>query len=160
MEPVKIGLLGLGTVGGGTVNVLARNREEIARRAGRAIEVVRASVRDLDKARICSLDGIKLTDQPMAVVDDREVSIVVELLGGTDVARELTLHAIDEGKHVVTANKALIALHGNEIFDAARGQGVMVAFEAAVAGGVPIIKAIREGLSGNRIEWIAGIING
>jgi homoserine dehydrogenase len=160
MEPVKIGLLGLGTVGGGTVNVLARNREEIARRAGRAIEVVHASVRDLDKPRICSLEGIKLTDQPMEVVDDREVRIVVELLGGTDVARELTLHAIDQGKHVVTANKALIALHGNEIFDAARRQGVMVAFEAAVAGGVPIIKAIREGLSGNRIEWIAGIING
>ncbi len=160
MEPVKIGLLGLGTVGGGTVNVLARNREEIARRAGRAIEVVHASVRDLGKPRICSLEGIKLTDRPMAVVDDREVSIVVELLGGTDVARELTLHAIDLGKHVVTANKALIALHGNEIFDAARSQGVMVAFEAAVAGGVPIIKAIREGLSGNRIEWIAGIING
>jgi len=160
MEPVKIGLLGLGTVGGGTVNVLARNREEIARRAGRAIEVVHASVRDLGKPRICSLEGIKLTDRPMAVVDDQEVSIVVELLGGTDVARELTLHAIDQGKHVVTANKALIALHGNEIFDAARSQGVMVAFEAAVAGGVPIIKAIREGLSGNRIEWIAGIING
>ena len=160
MEPVKIGLLGLGTVGGGTVNVLARNREEIARRAGRAIEVVHASVRDLGKPRICSLEGIKLTDRPMAVVDDQEVSIVVELLGGTDVARELTLHAIEEGKHVVTANKALIALHGNEIFDAARSQGVMVAFEAAVAGGVPIIKAIREGLSGNRIEWIAGIING
>lgn len=160
MEPVKIGLLGLGTVGGGTVNVLARNREEIARRAGRAIEVVHASVRDLGKPRICSLEGIKLTDRPMAVVDDREVSIVVELLGGTDVALELTLHAIDQGKHVVTANKALIALHGNEIFEAARSQGVMVAFEAAVAGGVPIIKAIREGLSGNRIEWIAGIING
>ncbi len=160
MEPVKIGLLGIGTVGGGTVNVLARNREEIARRAGRAIEVVHASVRDLCKPRICSLAGIKLTDRPMEVVDDREVSIVVELLGGTDVARELTLHAIGQGKHVVTANKALIALHGNEIFDAARSQGVMVAFEAAVAGGVPIIKAIREGLSGNRIEWIAGIING
>ncbi len=160
MEPVKIGLLGIGTVGGGTVNVLARNREEIARRAGRAIEVVHASVRDLGKPRICSLAGIKLTDRPMEVVDDREVSIVVELLGGTDVARELTLHAIGQGKHVVTANKALIALHGNEIFDAARSQGVMVAFEAAVAGGVPIIKAIREGLSGNRIEWIAGIING
>jgi homoserine dehydrogenase len=160
MEPVKIGLLGLGTVGGGTVNVLARNREEIARRAGRAIEVVHASVRDLGKPRICSLDGIKLTDQPMAVIDDPDVSIVVELLGGTDVARELTLHAIEEGKHVVTANKALIALHGNEIFDAARSQGVMVAFEAAVAGGIPIIKAIREGLAGNRIEWIAGIING
>ena len=160
MEPVKIGLLGLGTVGGGTVNVLARNREEIARRAGRAIEVVHASARDLDKPRICSLDGITLTDQPRAVVDDPQVSIVVELLGGTDPARDLTLRAIEAGKHVVTANKALIALHGNEIFDAARRRGVMVAFEAAVAGGIPIIKAIREGLAGNRIEWIAGIING
>lgn len=160
MEPVKIGLLGLGTVGGGTVNVLARNREEIARRAGRAIEVVHASVRDLGKRRICSLDGITLTDQPMAVVDNPEVSIVVELMGGTDLARELTMHAIEKGKHVVTANKALIALHGNEIFEAAYRRGVMVAFEAAVAGGIPIIKAIREGLSGNRIEWIAGIING
>ncbi len=160
MEPVKIGLLGLGTVGGGTVNVLARNREEIARRAGRAIEIVHASARDLTKPRICSLDGITLTDQPMAVVDDPEVSIVVELLGGTGLARDLTLRAIEAGKHVVTANKALIALHGNEIFDAARRRGVMVAFEAAVAGGIPIIKAIREGLAGNRIEWIAGIING
>lgn len=160
MEPVKIGLLGLGTVGGGTVNVLARNREEIARRAGRAIEVVHASARDLAKPRICSLQGITLTDQPVAVVDDPAVSVVVELMGGTELARELTLHAIEMGKHVVTANKALIALHGNEIFDAARHHGVMVAFEAAVAGGIPIIKAIREGLAGNRIEWIAGIING
>jgi homoserine dehydrogenase len=142
------------------VNVLARNREEIARRAGRAIEVVRACARDLSKRRICSLEGMNLTDQPMAVVDDPEVAIVVELLGGTQLARELTLRAIEAGKHVVTANKALIALHGNEIFDAARSRGVMVAFEAAVAGGIPIIKAIREGLSGNRIEWIAGIING
>ena len=160
MEPVKIGLLGLGTVGGGTVNVLARNREEIARRAGRGIEVVHASARDLGKPRICSLDGITLTDQPTDVVDDDDVRIVVELMGGTDLARDLTLRAIEKGKHVVTANKALIALHGNEIFEAARRQGVMVAFEAAVAGGIPIIKAIREGLAGNRIEWIAGIING
>jgi len=160
MEPVKIGLLGLGTVGGGTVNVLARNREEIARRAGRAIEVVHASARDLAKPRICSLEGITLTDRPEAVVDDPAVSVVVELMGGTELARDLTLRAIEKGKHVVTANKALIALHGNEIFDAARRHGVMVAFEAAVAGGIPIIKAIREGLAGNRIEWIAGIING
>jgi homoserine dehydrogenase len=160
MEPVKIGLLGLGTVGGGTVNVLARNREEIARRAGRAIEVVHASARDLAKPRICSLEGITLTDRPEVVVDDPAVSVVVELMGGTELARDLTLRAIEKGKHVVTANKALIALHGNEIFDAARRHGVMVAFEAAVAGGIPIIKAIREGLAGNRIEWIAGIING
>lgn len=160
MKPVRIGLLGLGTVGGGTVNVLARNRGEIARRAGRAIEVVHASTRDLAKPRICPLDGIRLTNRPMEVVDDDDVSIIVELMGGTDLARELTLHAIEKGKHVVTANKALIALHGNEIFEAARRHGVMVAFEAAVAGGIPIIKAIREGLAGNRIEWIAGIING
>ena len=160
MEPVKIGLLGLGTVGGGTVNVLARNREEIARRAGRAIEVVHACARDLGKRRICSVEGITLTDDARAVVDNPEVEIVVELIGGSDIARELTLAAIDHGKHVVTANKALIALHGNEIFAAARDRGVMVAFEAAVAGGIPIIKAIREGLAGNRIEWIAGIING
>ncbi len=160
MEPVKIGLLGLGTVGGGTVNVLTRNREEIARRAGRAIAVARACARDLHKPRICPLEGIALTTDPIAVVEDPEVAIVVELIGGTGLARDLTLTAIDGGKHVVTANKALIALHGNEIFEAARSRGVMVAFEAAVAGGIPIIKAIREGLAGNRIEWIAGIING
>jgi homoserine dehydrogenase len=160
MEPVKIGLLGLGTVGGGTVSVLARNREEIARRAGRAIEVAHACARDLEKPRICSLEGITLTRDPVAVVENPEVAIVVELIGGTGLARDLTLKAIEGGKHVVTANKALIALHGNEIFEAARSRGVMVAFEAAVAGGIPIIKAIREGLAGNRIEWIAGIING
>jgi homoserine dehydrogenase len=160
MEPVKIGLLGLGTVGGGTVSVLARNREEIARRAGRAIEVAHACARDLEKPRICSLEGITLTRDPLAVVENPEVAIVVELIGGTGLARDLTLKAIEGGKHVVTANKALIALHGNEIFEAARSRGVMVAFEAAVAGGIPIIKAIREGLAGNRIEWIAGIING
>lgn len=160
MEPVKIGLLGLGTVGCGTVNVLARNREEIARRAGRAIAVVHACARDISKPRACPLDGIELTQVAAEVVDDPQVTIVVELLGGTEIARELTLRAIEAGKHVVTANKALIALHGNEIFEAARRKGVMVAFEAAVAGGIPIIKAIREGLAGNRIEWVAGIING
>ncbi len=160
MEPVNIGLLGLGTVGGGTVNVLARNREEIARRAGRAISVVHACARDLSKARTCPLEGFRLSNDPGAVIDDPQVAIVVELLGGTEIARELTMRAIEAGKHVVTANKALIALHGNEIFEAARRHGVMVAFEAAVAGGIPIIKAIREGLAGNRIEWIAGIING
>ncbi|MDX1434929.1 MAG: homoserine dehydrogenase, partial [Gammaproteobacteria bacterium] len=160
MEPVKVGLLGLGTVGGGTVNVLARNREEITRRAGRAIEVVRACARDHGKPRICPLDGIALARDPREVVDDPEVRVVVELMGGIEPARELTLRAIDLGKPVVTANKALIALHGNEIFAAAHSKGVMVAFEAAVAGGIPIIKAIREGLAGNRIEWIAGIING
>ncbi len=160
MTPVKIGLLGVGTVGGGTVNVLARNAEEIARRAGRAIKVVQASVRDLNKSRICPTDGIKFTTDPMEVVNNKEIDIVVELIGGNGVARDLVLRAIANDKHVVTANKALIALNGNEIFEAAHKQGVMVAFEAAVCGGIPVIKAIREGLAGNRIEWLAGIING
>ena len=160
MEPVKVGLLGLGTVGGGTVNVLTRNAEEIARRAGRGIQVTHASARDTSKARICDTTGITLTTNPQEVVSDPEVQIVVELIGGDTLARELVLNAISNGKHVVTANKALIAKHGNEIFAAAQKQGVVVAFEAAVAGGIPIIKAIREGLAGNRVEWLAGIING
>ena len=160
MEPVKVGLLGLGTVGGGTVNVLQRNAEEISRRAGRGIIISHASARDINKPRICKTDGIQLTVNPIDVVTDPEISIVVELIGGDTLARELVLTAIANGKHVVTANKALIAKHGNEIFSAAQKQGVMVAFEAAVAGGIPIIKAIREGLAGNRIEWLAGIING
>jgi len=160
LEPVKVGLLGLGTVGGGTVNVLQRNAEEISRRAGRGIIISHASARDINKPRICKTDGIQLTVNPIDVVTDPEISIVVELIGGDTLARELVLTAIANGKHVVTANKALIAKHGNEIFSAAQKQGVMVAFEAAVAGGIPIIKAIREGLAGNRIEWLAGIING
>ena len=160
MKPVKVGLLGLGTVGGGTVNVLQRNAEEITRRAGRGIVISHASARDINKPRICETDGIELTENPLAVVTDPDISIVVELIGGDTLARELVLKAIANGKHVVTANKALIAKHGNEIFSAAQKKGVMVAFEAAVAGGIPIIKAIREGLSGNSIEWLAGIING
>ena len=160
MNPVKVGLLGLGTVGGGTVNVLRRNAEEIARRAGRGIQITHASARDLKKKRICNTEGNTLTSEPLDVVNDPEVEIVVELIGGTELARDLVNRAIANGKHVVTANKALIARYGNEIFDAARKQGVMVAFEAAVAGGIPIIKAIREGLAGNRIEWLAGIVNG
>jgi len=160
MNAVKIGLLGLGTVGGGTVNVLQRNASEIARRAGRAIEIVHASARDLDKPRICDTGNIKLTTNPQEVVDNPELDVIVELIGGDGLAREMVLRAIANGKHVVTANKALIAKHGNEIFAAAQEQGVMVAFEAAVAGGIPIIKAIREGLAANRIEWLAGIING
>lgn len=160
MGPVKVGMLGLGTVGAGTVNVLARNREEIARRAGRAIDVVQACARNLDRERGCDLDGIALTTDAAEVVNNPDIDVVVELIGGNDVARELTLKAIANGKHVVTANKALIALNGNEIFAAAHRHGVVVAFEAGVAGGIPIIKAIREGLSGNRIEWLAGIING
>ncbi len=160
MSQVKIGLLGLGTVGGGTVNVLKRNAQEISRRAGKEIVVVHAAARDLSKPRICDTDGIKLTTNPAEVVDDPEVEIVVELIGGDGLARELVLSAIAQGKHVVTANKALIAKHGNEIFAAADAKGVTVAYEAAVAGGIPIIKAVREGLSANRIEWLAGIING
>jgi homoserine dehydrogenase len=160
VEPVKVGLLGLGTVGGGTVNVLQRNAEEIARRAGRGIVITHASARNLNKPRICSTDGITITADPKEVVEDPEVAIVVELIGGDTLARDLVLRAIENGKHVVTANKALIAKHGNEIFAAAQAKGVIVAFEAAVAGGIPIIKAIREGLAGNRIEWLAGIING
>jgi homoserine dehydrogenase len=160
MNPVKIGLLGLGTVGCGTVAVLGRNADEIARRAGRGIRVVAAAARDLSRPRTCDLEDVRLTTNPVEVVDDPEVEVVVELMGGTEPARELVLRAIAAGKHVVTANKALIALHGNEIFARAHERGVMVAFEAAVAGGIPIIKALREGLAGNRIDWVAGIING
>ncbi|MFZ5579703.1 MAG: homoserine dehydrogenase [Pseudomonadota bacterium] len=160
MKPVKVGLLGLGTVGGGTVNVLKRNQDEISRRAGRGIEVIAASARRIDAPRICDTAGIRLTTDPFSVVNDPGVEVVCELMGGVEPARDLVMRAIELGKHVVTANKMLIALHGNEIFRAARDKGVMVAFEAAVAGGIPIIKAIREGLAGNRIEWLAGIING
>lgn len=160
MRPVKVGLLGIGTVGGGTVRVLKRNAQEISRRAGRGIEVVHAAARDLGKQRIADLQGITLTTDPFEVVNSPELDIVVELIGGDGVARELVTQAIANGKHVVTANKALIAKHGNEIFTQAQNRGVMVAFEAAVAGGIPVIKAIREGLAGNRIEWLAGIING
>jgi len=160
LKPVKAGLLGLGTVGGGVVNVLSRNGQEIARRAGRDIEISHASARDLNKPRICETKGIKLTSSIMEVVNDPEIEIVVELIGGDTIAYEAVMKAIANGKHVVTANKALIAKYGNEIFIAAQKKGVMVAFEAAVAGGIPVIKAIREGLSGNRIEWLAGIING
>ncbi|HEY0634829.1 MAG TPA: homoserine dehydrogenase [Gammaproteobacteria bacterium] len=159
MKPVKVGLLGLGTVGGGTLAVLRRNAQEIARRAGRDIVVRVAAVRNLEKARKVAGD-LELTTDPMAVVNHPEVDVVVELIGGYEPARELVLQAIANGKHVVTANKALIAKHGNEIFAAAQKKGVMIAFEAAVAGGIPVIKAIREGLAANRIEWLAGIING
>jgi homoserine dehydrogenase len=160
MKPIRVGLVGLGTVGGGTVEVLRRNREEIARRAGRDIVVRMASAKDLAKPRAVNLEGIELVADPMKVVTHPEVDIVVELIGGETRAYDLVRTAIEGGKHVVTANKALLAKHGNEIFRLAHEKGVMVAFEAAVAGGVPIIKAIREGLSANRIEWVAGIING
>jgi homoserine dehydrogenase len=160
LKPVKVGVLGLGTVGGGTVNVLKRNAEEIARRAGREIVVARASARNLSLERICDTQGILLSVDPFEIVNDPEIEIVVELIGGYDLAKQLVLTAIANGKHVVTANKALIALYGNEIFAEASKKGVMVLFEAAVAGGIPIIKAIREGLAGNQIKWLAGIING
>lgn len=160
MESIKVGLLGLGVVGGGTWKVLRRNAEEIARRAGRHIEVVRVAVRDVAKARATLGDEVTVGNDPFAVVRDPAVEIVVELIGGTTLARELVMEAIANGKQVVTANKALLATHGTEIFEAASRQGVMVAFEAAVAGGIPVIKAIREGLTANRIEWVAGIING
>ncbi|MBW8458582.1 MAG: homoserine dehydrogenase [Thiobacillus sp.] len=159
MKPINVGLLGLGTVGGGTLTVLRRNAEEITRRAGREIRVVRAAVRNLEKARALAGD-LPLTTNPFDVVDDPEIDIVVELIGGLEPARELVMQAIARGKHVVTANKHLVAKYGNEIFAAAQAKGVMVAFEAAVAGGIPIIKALREGLTANRIEWLAGIING
>jgi homoserine dehydrogenase len=159
MKPINVGLLGLGTVGGGTLTVLRRNAEEISRRAGREIRVVRAAVRNLEKARAMAGD-LPLSTNPFDVVDDPEIDIVVELIGGLEPARELVMQAIANGKHVVTANKHLVAKHGNEIFAAAQAKGVMVAFEAAVAGGIPIIKALREGLTANRIEWLAGIING
>ncbi len=159
MKPIHVGLLGLGTVGGGTLTVLRRNAEEITRRAGREIRVVRAAVRNLDKAKALAGD-LPLTTNPFDVVDDPAIDIVVELIGGLEPARELVMQAIANGKHVVTANKHLVAKYGNEIFAAAQAKGVMVAFEAAVAGGIPIIKALREGLTANRIEWLAGIING
>ncbi|MCF6323701.1 MAG: homoserine dehydrogenase [Gammaproteobacteria bacterium] len=158
MKPIKVGLLGLGTVGGGTANVLARNAEEIARRAGREIRVTHAAARDLNPG--VNTDGIDVCDDAFAVVNNPDIDIIVELIGGYDPARQLVLQAIENGKHVVTANKALIAMHGNEIFEAAQKKGVMVAFEAGVAGGIPIIKALREGLAANQIEWLAGIING
>jgi len=160
MKPINVGLLGIGTVGGGTFQVLKRNEEEITRRAGRPIRISVVADKNLAHAREVTGGSVKLTDDAFTVVSDPEVDIVVELIGGYGVARELVLKAIDNGKHVVTANKALLAVHGNEIFAAAQKKGVMVAFEAAVAGGIPIIKALREGLTANRIQWLAGIING
>ena len=157
---MRVGLLGLGCVGCGVIRALSRNQEEIERRAGRRLSIVAACARDLSKERDCELEGIQLTQDPQQVVDHPEVDVVIELMGGIDPARELILRAIDQGKPVITANKHLIALHGSEVFAHAEQKGVNVAFEAAVAGSIPIIKNIRESLSGNRIEWIAGIING
>ncbi len=160
MKPINVGLLGIGTVGGGTFNVLSRNGEEISRRAGRAIAIAVVADKDLKRANEIVNGRAKVIDDAYAVVNDPAIDIVVELIGGTGIAKELILKAISNKKHVVTANKALLAKHGNEIFAAAQKQSVVVAFEAAVAGGVPIIKSLREGLAANRIEWIAGIING
>jgi homoserine dehydrogenase len=160
VKPINVGLLGIGTVGGGTWAVLARNREEISRRAGRDIRISVVADKEVDKAKKLTAGSARVTADAFEVVRDPEVDIVIELIGGYTVAKDLVLAAIDNGKHVVTANKALLATHGNEIFAAAQRKGVMVAFEGAVAGGIPIIKALREGLSANRIEWIAGIING
>ena len=158
MEPVKVGICGLGTVGSGTFNVLVRNAQDIERRAGRAIVVAQIGARR-DSPQV-DLTGINVTRDVFEVARNPDIDVVVELIGGYDVARELVLEAIRHGKHVVTANKALIAVHGNEIFRAAAEQGVIVAFEAAVAGGIPVIKSLREGLGANRIQWVAGIING
>jgi len=160
MKPIQVGLLGIGTVGSGTFEVLKRNQEEIQRRAGRPIQVT--MVADLDTARAQAIVGnsVKVVNDARQVIANPEIDIVVELIGGYGIAKQLVLEAIAAGKHVVTANKALLAVHGTEIFAAAHKKGVMVAFEAAVAGGIPIIKALREGLSANRIQWVAGIING
>lgn len=160
MEPVKVGLLGLGTVGGGTATVLSRNAEEIARRAGRGIIIDYAAALDTSNADELGLSQARLSNNALDVVEDPDIQVVVELIGGYTIARDLVMRAIANGKHVVTANKALIALHGNEIFAAAEKNNVMVAFEAGVAGGIPVIKAVREGLAANHIEWLAGIING
>jgi homoserine dehydrogenase len=160
MKPINVGLLGIGTVGGGTWDVLKRNASEIQRRAGRAIRITRVADQAVKKARKITKGKAKIHADAFEVVKANDIDIVVELIGGYTIAKQLVLEAIRNGKHVVTANKALLATHGNEIFKAAQKQGVMVAFEASVGGGIPIIKALREGLAANRIEWIAGIING
>jgi homoserine dehydrogenase len=160
MKPIQVGLLGIGTVGSGVFNVLARNQNEIQRRAGRGIEIT--MVADLDTARAQAVVGanVKVVNDARAIIANPDIDIVIELIGGYGIAKQLVMEAIAAGKHVVTANKALLAVHGTEIFAAAHAKGVMVAFEAAVAGGIPIIKSLREGLTANRIQWIAGIING
>ena len=160
LSPIRVGLLGIGTVGSGTFNVLLRNQEEIRRRAGRGIEITMVADLDVARARAVVGDGVRVVDDARKVIADPDIDIVVELIGGYGIARQLVLEAIEAGKHVVTANKALLAVHGTEIFAAAHRKGVMVAFEAAVAGGIPIIKALREGLTANSIQWIVGIING
>jgi homoserine dehydrogenase len=160
MKPIQVGLLGMGTVGSGTFNVLQRNQEEIKRRSGRGIEISMVADLDVAKAQALCAPHVKVVSDARQVIANPDIDIVVELIGGYGIAKALVLEAIAAGKHVVTANKALLAVHGTEIFEAARAQGVMVAFEAAVAGGIPIIKALREGLTANKIQWVAGIING
>ena len=160
LKPIQVGLLGIGTVGGGVFAVLERNQDEIQRRAGRGIRIHTVADLNVSRAKELVQDRAQVVADARAVIADPEIDIVIELIGGYGIAKDLVLEAIAAGKHVVTANKALIAVHGNAIFAAAHKKGVMVAFEAAVAGGIPIIKALREGLSANRIEWIAGIING
>ena len=160
LSPIRVGLLGIGTVGSGTFNVLKRNQQEIRRRTGRGIEITMVADLDMARARALVGDGVRVVDDARQVVASADIDIVIELIGGYGIAKALVLEAIESGKHVVTANKALLAVHGSEIFAAAHRKGVMVAFEAAVAGGIPIIKALREGLSANSIQWIAGIING
>ena len=160
MKPINVGLIGIGTVGGGTWTVLKRNEEEITRRAGRPIRITAVADKNVELARQITGGAARVTDDAFSLVNDPEIDIIVELIGGYGVAKEVVMQSIANGKHVVTANKALLAVHGTEIFTAAQQKGVMVAFEAAVAGGIPIIKALREGLTANRIEWVAGIING
>ncbi len=160
MKPIQVGLLGIGVVGTGTFNVLKRNQPEIQRRAGRGIEITMVADLDIERARSVVGEGVTVVNDARAVLANPDIDIVIELIGGYGIAKTLVLEAIAAGKHVVTANKALLAVHGTEIFAAASAKGVIVAFEAAVAGGIPIIKALREGLTANRIEWIAGIING
>lgn len=160
MKPIQVGLLGIGTVGGGTFTVLKRNQEEIQRRAGRGIAIAMVAARNVERARALVGNDAVVVDDPFQVVNHPQIEIVVEVIGGTTLAKDLVMQAIANGKHVVTANKALLAEYGNEVFAAAHAKGVMVAFEGAVAVSIPIIKALREGLSGNRIEWVAGIING
>ena len=160
MKPIQVGLLGIGTVGSGTFNVLKRNQEEITRRAGRGIEITMVADLDVARAKAVVGEGVQVVNDAAAVIANPDIDIVIELIGGYGIAKKLVLDAIAAGKHVVTANKALLAVHGTEIFAAASAKGVVVAFEAAVAGGIPIIKALREGLTANRIQWLAGIING
>jgi len=157
---VNIGILGLGTVGGGVVNVLAKNNAEIKRRTGASIQVTHAAVRDVNQARICPTDHIKLTENPLTIVNDASIDVVLELMGGTGLAKELVEAALRNGKHVITANKALIATHGNALLALAKSNNVHLLFEAAVAGGIPILKSLEQGLSANQVEMVAGIING